>query len=518
MYFSGFVPLMSTGQKIENTRSSILLGTAAVLVLSGIWGSCLLPTFGSVAGQPLRASGHIEGTTVRIASLVGGRVKEVNTKEGAAVKAGQVLFRLDDADTRIKLEGSNRVLAKLLKEETQIRDLLRTLQSESTAQVKVVARSPSAGQNSTRPLAAAAGASGDKNHKDFLSQQTQLLDDQLKNELDALTQEEATTKVLVATSVKTQRLAIDEGFAAKRQALDEGAAAKLAAVKPSWLLKIFAPQVADKERAAINEVVTAKRDALSEAYKAVVKSLDTSAATQCDAVDQSFLAKRTAFQEVFATKKAALNQVAEAETKMQAEAQTMQTTVQQQLQGYGTMMRGLATNATGAGGMQQVVLKAAQERIVELRALLLATQIEIEKTKTVAKELTYSLTNYTLTSPMSGICESCNIATGEMCAPSQALATVIDPTAVHVRVFVPEGKIAALKVGQRATVFVDGASSQPLEAQVVSIDAQASFTPENVSLPEDRVKQVFGIQLQILQPRNIAKPGMSADVEFATTE
>ena len=104
---------------------------------------------------------------------------------------------------------------------------------------------------------------------------------------------------------------------------------------------------------------------------------------------------------------------------------------------------------------------------------------------------------------------------GEVCLPSQTLAVVIDPKTVYVRAFVPEGKISQIGLAEHAQVFVDGAKSQPLDAVITAIDSQASFTPENVALPEDRVKQVFGVKLQITQPGSIAKPGMSADVEFA---
>ncbi|MCS7178407.1 MAG: efflux RND transporter periplasmic adaptor subunit [Anaerolineae bacterium] len=46
---------------------------------------------------PLSATGFIEGTQVRIAPEVGGRIAEIRVDEGDEVAAGQVLVRLDDA-------------------------------------------------------------------------------------------------------------------------------------------------------------------------------------------------------------------------------------------------------------------------------------------------------------------------------------------------------------------------------------------------------------------------------------
>lgn len=62
---------------------------------------CLLLLLTSCAqgegNGPLTATGFIEGTQVRIAPEVGGRIAEISVDEGDEVTAGQVLVRLDDA-------------------------------------------------------------------------------------------------------------------------------------------------------------------------------------------------------------------------------------------------------------------------------------------------------------------------------------------------------------------------------------------------------------------------------------
>ncbi len=56
----------------------------------------------SEANGPLTATGFIEGTQVRIAPEVGGRIAEIRVDEGDEVVAGQALVRLDDALWRSK--------------------------------------------------------------------------------------------------------------------------------------------------------------------------------------------------------------------------------------------------------------------------------------------------------------------------------------------------------------------------------------------------------------------------------
>jgi HlyD family secretion protein len=50
-----------------------------------------------------RASGYVEATEVRVAADVGGRVLEMSAEEGRRVAAGDVLARLDTADTELAL-------------------------------------------------------------------------------------------------------------------------------------------------------------------------------------------------------------------------------------------------------------------------------------------------------------------------------------------------------------------------------------------------------------------------------
>jgi HlyD family secretion protein len=88
------------------------------------------------------------------------------------------------------------------------------------------------------------------------------------------------------------------------------------------------------------------------------------------------------------------------------------------------------------------------------------------------------------------------------------------------RAFVPEGQIAAVKLGQRAQVKLDSGPRQSISmnAHVTHIDSVASFTPENVYFQDDRVRQVFGVKLRLENSDGSAKPGMPCDAEIFTKE
>jgi HlyD family secretion protein len=78
---------------------------------------------------------------------------------------------------------------------------------------------------------------------------------------------------------------------------------------------------------------------------------------------------------------------------------------------------------------------------------------------------------------------------------------------------VPEAGIGRIKIGQAARVYLDSNPNQAVNAYVLRIDPEATFTPENTYFQDDRVKQVVGVKLQLKDAIGFAKPGMPADGE-----
>jgi len=63
--------------------------------------------------QVLYGNGHVEGTEVRVAAEVGGRVVESRIVEGRAVKRGELLLRIDDTDIALQKAGAEAEIASL---------------------------------------------------------------------------------------------------------------------------------------------------------------------------------------------------------------------------------------------------------------------------------------------------------------------------------------------------------------------------------------------------------------------
>lgn len=153
-------------------------------------------------------------------------------------------------------------------------------------------------------------------------------------------------------------------------------------------------------------------------------------------------------------------------------------------------------------------------QLAQAQAAQAAAQAEVASARAAVRQAEAAFNNLTITSPIDGIVTTRSVEPGVVVAPGRILVSVINPNLVYLRGFIPAGDIGRVKVGQAARVYLDSDPDRPLNARVASIDAQASFTPENIYFREDRVRQVFGVRLAIAEPGGFAKPGMPASAEI----
>jgi HlyD family secretion protein len=117
----------------------------------------------------------------------------------------------------------------------------------------------------------------------------------------------------------------------------------------------------------------------------------------------------------------------------------------------------------------------------------------------------------TVSAPMPGVVLSKNVEPGEMVAPGTPVVTIGDLEKVWVRAYINETDLGRVKLGQRATVTTDTYPGKQYTGHVSFIASKAEFTPKNVQTDKERVKLVYRIKVDILNPRMELKPGMPAD-------
>ncbi len=159
-------------------------------------------------------------------------------------------------------------------------------------------------------------------------------------------------------------------------------------------------------------------------------------------------------------------------------------------------------------------IASLRTKLAQARTKLAAAQAAVNSAKAARQEIQSQITDLNIISPLNGVVITRSVEPGMVVTTGKTLLTVINPDEIYLRGFIPEGEIGKIKVGQSAKVFLDSAPEKPLSAKINAIDTEASFTPENIYFKEDRVKQVFGVKIELDHPNGLAKPGMPADAEI----
>jgi HlyD family secretion protein len=157
------------------------------------------------------------------------------------------------------------------------------------------------------------------------------------------------------------------------------------------------------------------------------------------------------------------------------------------------------------------------KQILQQEASLAAAKAETSQAQAQLAEAQANRADLTVVAPFSGTVITRAAEPGEVVQAGTAIITLLDLSRVYLRGFIPEGEIGRVKIGQPCHIFLDSNPNQPLNAYVLRIDPEATFTPENTYFRNDRVKEVVGVKLQLTEGIGYAKPGMPADGEILTT-
>lgn len=124
----------------------------------------------------------------------------------------------------------------------------------------------------------------------------------------------------------------------------------------------------------------------------------------------------------------------------------------------------------------------------------------------------------TLVSPLEGVVLSDMVEPGEYVAAGTPVIAVGDLKNVWLRAYINETDLGRVKVGQQVRVTCDTYPDKLYDGHVSFVSSEAEFTPKNVQTDKERVKLVYRIKVDILNPEMELKPGMPADAEILLTK
>jgi HlyD family secretion protein len=164
------------------------------------------------------------------------------------------------------------------------------------------------------------------------------------------------------------------------------------------------------------------------------------------------------------------------------------------------------TAAARAAAEKTLERLVAGSREQEVRAAQAALDVALSRLAQAEK----AVRDATVTAPLGGVVVLKSAEEGEMISAGSPVATIARTDEVWLSVYVPEDRLALLKLGQKAAVRVDGLD-RDFTGTVSFISPDAEFSPKNVQTSAERAKLVYRVKILLRNPEGIFKAGMPAD-------
>lgn len=452
----------------------------------------------SRAQQESVLSGYFENQPTIAASRLGGRVTQILVREGDAIKKGQALVRLEDKSYADTYEAQKMAAeqAKQQYDETAI----GPRQEEIARQAAVVREAEAAYRR--------------------------LANGPLPEEIRSARQRLASAE---AQYRKVQSGSRPEEIAAARAAANI-ALAKLRAAERGLTAEERGQLKARVDSATADENLASKNlDRAKFLYDqgAIPKQqLDTALATFQQAASRRKDAEEALLRAQRGTPPEELSQAREAYRQAQAQAELVRKGSRRE------DIESARQEALIAGESLKLLVKgsrkedidAAKARLDQARAVLTqlqngSTKQEIAKAKAnqqqaamQAKSVGENLKERVVYATADGVVDRVMVADGDVVSAGTPIAQISQSGDIWVRVYVPEGQLQKIKVGDPAELAIDGVPGT-VRGIVEAIASKGEFTPGNLQSPEDRGRQVFGVRIRLAQRDDRIKAGMYATVK-----
>mgnify|MGYP000895116223 CR=1 FL=1 len=153
-------------------------------------------------------------------------------------------------------------------------------------------------------------------------------------------------------------------------------------------------------------------------------------------------------------------------------------------------------------------LRQANAKVKEAEAAVGAARAGVHGAKSSDEDLT-------VVSPVAGQVEYRLVQPGSVVAPGARLVSVLDPQDVSMNIFVSNGDMGQLRVGDEGRIVLDGLDSV-FPATISFIAQEAQFTPKSVETVDERAKLMFKVKLKIpaevaASLRGLLKGGMTGN-------
>jgi HlyD family secretion protein len=143
---------------------------------------------------------------------------------------------------------------------------------------------------------------------------------------------------------------------------------------------------------------------------------------------------------------------------------------------------------------------------------------EIKRARAELAVIESQLEDTVAMSPVDGVVLVKATELGEVVAAGTTVVTVGDIDHPWLRGYIIEQDLGRVKLGGKVKVTTDSFPGKIYWGRVSFISSEAEFTPKQIQMPEERVKLVYRIKIDIENPLYELKANMPADAEILLNE
>ncbi|MBN1696306.1 MAG: efflux RND transporter periplasmic adaptor subunit [Spirochaetales bacterium] len=164
----------------------------------------------------------------------------------------------------------------------------------------------------------------------------------------------------------------------------------------------------------------------------------------------------------------------------------------------------------------QAQYNAARQGLAKLQNLARPEDIQMARARLQQAEVSLDLlekqiSDCTIVSPLDGSITHKLVEAGEFVVAGTPVVVVSDLTRMSVTIYIGEADLGRIRIGQEAYVMIDTHPEVRFSGTIAYISPEAEFTPKNIQTKEERIKQVFGVKIELPNPQGTLKAGIPAD-------
>jgi HlyD family secretion protein len=158
--------------------------------------------------------------------------------------------------------------------------------------------------------------------------------------------------------------------------------------------------------------------------------------------------------------------------------------------------------------------EASRLELKRLEQELLTRRAQVDQARAQVGVVEAQLADAVVTAPVNGVVLVKSAEAGEVLASGTTFLTIGEMDRPWLRAYISETDLGRVKLGLKVKVTTDSYPGKVYWGKVTFISSEAEFTPKQIQTPEERIKLVYRIKIEVENPGHELKLNMPAEAEI----